>query len=102
MPETKAPGKLYKTEDYQQLRKYFYLALRHRRAYVVQADPGIGKTFNSKHLIAELNRKEMVQERHCPPRLLCARQRTMKPTQLLREIANSPVAFHRSETPAAS
>jgi len=87
MPETKAPGKLYKTDDYQQLRKYFYLALRHRRAYVVQADPGIGKTFNSKHLIAELNRKEMSKNGTARHAYFVRASGTMKPTQLLREIA---------------
>lgn len=86
-PDTRAPGKLYKTEDYQQLRKYFYLALRHHRAYVVQADPGIGKTFNSKHLIAELNRKEMSKNGAGRRAYFVRASGTMKPTQLLREIA---------------
>jgi len=86
-PETKAPGKLYKTEDYQHLRNYFYLALRHHRAYVVQADPGIGKTFNTKHLIAELNRKEMSKNGAGRRAYFVRASSTMKPTQLLREIA---------------
>jgi DNA transposition AAA+ family ATPase len=85
--ETKAPGMLYKTEDYQHLLKYFYLALRHHRAYVVQADPGIGKTFNTKHLIAELNRKEMSKNGTGRRAYFVRASGTMKPTQLLREIA---------------
>ncbi len=86
-PETHVSGKLYPTEDYRQLRKYFYLALQRRRAYVVQADPGIGKSFMSKHLIAELNRKEMAKNGAGRRAYFVRASATMTPIQLLREIA---------------
>jgi type II secretory pathway predicted ATPase ExeA len=85
-PQTKGPGKLYPTEDYRLLRRYFYLALNRRRAYVVQADPGIGKTFISKHLISELNRREIAGN-GTGRRAYFVRAGEMTAVQLLKEIA---------------
>jgi type II secretory pathway predicted ATPase ExeA len=97
-PETRGPGKLYPTEDYRLLRRYFYLAMNRRRAYVVQADPGIGKTFLSKHLISELNRRE-ISNNGSGRRAFFVRAGEMSPVQLLKEIATacgiSPVGDRR-------
>jgi len=84
---TKGPGKLYATEDYRLLRRYFYLALTRRRAYVVQADPGIGKTFGAKHLISELNRREISNNGTGRRAYFVRSSGTMTPTQLLKEVA---------------
>ena len=43
------------------LRKYFYEALDHRRAYYVYGAPGTQKTYVLQHLIAELNRSEIAK-----------------------------------------
>ncbi len=86
-PETKSSGKLYETRDYQLLRKYFFLALNRRRAYVVQADPGIGKTFCGKHLISELNRREISRNGAGRRAYFVRASAIMTPTQLLKEIA---------------
>jgi DNA transposition AAA+ family ATPase len=87
--QTKSDGKLYDTQDYRLLRKYFYLALNRRRAYVVQADPGIGKTFGAKHLISELNRREISGEGNGRRAYFVRSSGTMTPTQLLKEIAQA-------------
>lgn len=52
-------GHLYETENVRLLRKYFYEALDHRRAYYVYGAPGTQKTYVLQHLIAELNRSEI-------------------------------------------
>ena len=54
-------GKLYETENVRLLRKYFYEALDHRRAYYVYGAPGTQKTYVLQHLIAELNRFEIAK-----------------------------------------
>lgn len=87
--QTKGPGKLYPTEDYKLLRRYFYLALNRGRAYVVQADPGIGKTFGAKYLISELNRREISSNGDGRRAYFVRSSGTMTPTQLLKEIAQA-------------
>jgi DNA transposition AAA+ family ATPase len=54
-------GKLYETQNVRLLRKYFYEALDHRRAYYVYGAPGTQKTYVLQHLIAELNRSEIAK-----------------------------------------
>jgi DNA transposition AAA+ family ATPase len=54
-------GKLYQTENVRLLRRYFYEALDHRRAYYVYGAPGTQKTHVLQHLIAELNRSEIAK-----------------------------------------
>ena len=54
-------GKLYQTENVRLLRKYFYEALDHRRAYYLYGAPGTQKTYVLQHLIAELNRSEIAK-----------------------------------------
>src|SRR5215471_11285757 len=54
-------GKLHETENVRLLRKYFYEALEHRRAYYVYGAPGTQKTHVLQHLIAELNRSEIAK-----------------------------------------
>jgi len=54
-------GKLYETENVRLLRKYFYEALNHSRAYYVYGAPGTQKTYVLQHLIAELNRSEIAK-----------------------------------------
>ena len=54
-------GKLYETQNVRLLRKYFYEALDHRRAYYVYGAPGTQKTYVLQHLIAELNRSEIAR-----------------------------------------
>jgi DNA transposition AAA+ family ATPase len=49
-------GKLYETENARLLRRYFYEALDHGRAYYLYGAPGTQKTYVLQHLIAELNR----------------------------------------------
>src|SRR5580704_6149116 len=52
-------GTLYETQNVRLLRKYFYEALDHRRAYYIYGAPGTQKTYVLQHLIAELNRSEI-------------------------------------------
>lgn len=54
-------GRLHETENVRLLRKYFYEALDHRRAYYVYGAPGTQKTYVLQHLIAELNRSEVAK-----------------------------------------
>ena len=54
-------GKLHQTENVRLLRKYFYEALDHGRAYYVYGAPGTQKTYVLQHLIAELNRSEIAK-----------------------------------------
>jgi DNA transposition AAA+ family ATPase len=54
-------GKLYETQNVRLLRKYFYEALDHRRAYYVYGAPGTQKTYVLQQLIAELNRSEIAK-----------------------------------------
>ncbi len=54
-------GKLYETENARLLRRYFYEALDHRRAYYLYGAPGTQKTYVLQHLIAELNRSEIAK-----------------------------------------
>lgn len=54
-------GKLYPTENARLLRRYFYEALDHRRAYYVYGAPGTQKTYVLQQLIAELNRSEVAK-----------------------------------------
>ncbi len=54
-------GKLYETENVHLLRKYFYEALDHSRAYYVYGAPGTQKTYVLQHMIAELNRSEIAK-----------------------------------------
>ena len=54
-------GKLYETENVRLLRRYFYEALDHRRAYYLYGAPGTQKTYVLQHLIAELNRSEIAK-----------------------------------------
>ena len=55
-------GKLYQTENARLLRRYFYEALDHRRAYYLYGAPGTQKTYVLQHLIAELNRSEIAKK----------------------------------------
>ena len=54
-------GKLYETENARLLRRYFYEALDHGRAYYLYGAPGTQKTYVLQHLIAELNRSEIAK-----------------------------------------
>src|ERR1039457_6748948 len=54
-------GKLYETENTRLLRRYFYEALDHGRAYYLYGAPGTQKTYVLQHLIAELNRSEIAK-----------------------------------------
>ncbi len=54
-------GKLYETENVRLLRRYFYEALDHSRAYYVYGAPGTQKTYVLQHLIAELNLSEIAK-----------------------------------------
>jgi hypothetical protein len=54
-------GKLYETENVRLLRRYFYEALDHGRAYYLYGAPGTQKTYVLQHLIAELNRSEIAK-----------------------------------------
>ena len=54
-------GKLYETENVRLLRRYFYEALDHSRAYYLYGAPGTQKTYVLQHLIAELNRSEIAK-----------------------------------------
>src|ERR1019366_9611530 len=52
---------LYETENVRLLRRYFYEALDHGRAYYLYGAPGTQKTYVLQHLIAELNRSEIAK-----------------------------------------
>ncbi len=54
-------GKLYQTENARLLRRYFYEALDHSRAYYLYGAPGTQKTYVLQHLIAELNHSEIAK-----------------------------------------
>ena len=54
-------GTLYETENARLLRRYFYEALDHGRAYYLYGAPGTQKTYVLQHLIAELNRSEIAK-----------------------------------------
>ena len=54
-------GELYETQNVRLLRRYFYEALDHRRAYYVYGAPGTQKTYVLQHLIAELNCSEIAK-----------------------------------------
>ena len=79
--------KLYETEDVRILRKYFYSALDHGRGYYCHGNPGSQKTFASKALIAELNRREISKNGHGRRafRIYCREE--IRPTSLMKRIA---------------
>ena len=54
-------GKLYETQNVRLLKKYFYEALDHGRAYYLYGAPGTQKTDVLQHLIAELNCSEIAK-----------------------------------------
>jgi DNA transposition AAA+ family ATPase len=54
-------GKVHETQNVRLLKKYFYEALDHRRAYYLYGAPGTQKTYVLQHLIAELNCSEIAK-----------------------------------------
>lgn len=54
-------GKLFATENYRRIRKYFLRALEHGEVALLYGPPGTQKTFVLEHLIAEMNREERGQ-----------------------------------------
>ena len=56
-------GRLYETENVQELRRWFEYCQQHRALAFVYGPPGSQKTFVLQHLIAEFNRRELADER---------------------------------------
>jgi len=50
-------GRLFATENYRRIRKYFLRALEHGEVALLYGPPGTQKTFVLEHLIAEMNRE---------------------------------------------
>lgn len=88
-PERTAAGKLYRTSNYQLLRRYFCESLDRGCAYYVEGDPGTQKSFIAQYLIAELNRAEVSKNGagRSAHYVYCAQG--MSPLRLLKRIAEA-------------
>jgi DNA transposition AAA+ family ATPase len=80
-------GKLYETANVKLLRQCVAEVVEKHRCGCVVGDPGKQKTYVAKHLIAELNRKEIAKNGHGRKLFYVYVPQACSPQQLMREIA---------------
>jgi DNA transposition AAA+ family ATPase len=84
---TQAQGTLYDTQNVKLVRHCFIRALHQRCAYYFRGAPGCQKTFVLEHLIAEVNREEVVKETPERRAFYIRCRIGIKPCDLLKRIA---------------
>jgi DNA transposition AAA+ family ATPase len=84
---TQAQGSLYETRNVELIRHCFIRALHQRCAYYFRGAPGCQKTFVLEHLIAEVNREEVIKETPDRRAFLIRCRIGIKPCDLLKRIA---------------
>jgi DNA transposition AAA+ family ATPase len=57
-PRTRAAGRLFATENYRRIRRYFLRALEHGEVALLYGPPGTQKTFALEHLVADAFREK--------------------------------------------
>jgi DNA transposition AAA+ family ATPase len=85
--ESAITGRLYETEDYKQIRKYFYKALEGPRAYCVDGAPGTRKTHILKCLIRELQIADAAKNGHGRRAVYVRARMDIGPHDMMRRIA---------------
>lgn len=83
----RARGRLFATENYRRIRKYFLRAVQQQEVALLYGPPGTQKTFVLEHLLAEINREKLGAA------VYVYASDSMRPSALLKRIGRAAGVF---------